>query len=503
MSREAVHEPAAALSRFPSGRAQASDQALPAVVHDVLRAPGDRLDDRTRAFMEPRFGHDFSAVRVHADAEAARSASAVGALAYTVGQHVVFGPGRYAPDALDGRALLAHELVHTIQQANAGTSTLAARARVSEPGDADEREAEAVSARVLGASSPPEDEPCVRCSGAGIQRLGDLTKVPPGLACEVASDSPPAPVDSLLYANDVSALSGPLVAQIATFLTSWRAAGATAPVRVDGYASERGTDEHNWTLSCDRATAVAAELSAPSGGGAGVPAALIRTVAQGETAEFGAEAANRRVTIASSLAAPTPPAPPPACANPGSARTLDLQPIFLRTDPADAAPTGASWTRRLASANVIWGKLGVTFNDLGAIVIDSALKTRGDTVAERASIRALRSGAGVEVFVVDNDLATAGGADTLPTIGAGCGANGNIVMSDRGASDTLLAHELGHILGLDHPGQAPPFNAGDAGTIMEPSGSNTAANPTRNTMVNFGRILCPPATGSICLSPDP
>jgi len=66
----------------------------PPIVHEVLRSPGRPLDAATRAFMEPRFGHDFSKVRVHADAEAAASARAVNALAYTVGNHVVFAAGR-------------------------------------------------------------------------------------------------------------------------------------------------------------------------------------------------------------------------------------------------------------------------------------------------------------------------------------------------------------------------------------------------------------------------
>ena len=60
-------------------------EAVPPIVHDVLRSPGAPLDAQTRAFMEPRFGHDFSRVRVHTDAQAAESARAVNALAYTVG----------------------------------------------------------------------------------------------------------------------------------------------------------------------------------------------------------------------------------------------------------------------------------------------------------------------------------------------------------------------------------------------------------------------------------
>jgi len=66
--------------------------------------------------MESRIGHDFSQVRVHADARAAESAGAVNALAYTVGQDIVFGPGRYAPQTSEGRRLLAHELTHVVQQ---------------------------------------------------------------------------------------------------------------------------------------------------------------------------------------------------------------------------------------------------------------------------------------------------------------------------------------------------------------------------------------------------
>jgi hypothetical protein len=88
----------------------------PPIVHEVLRAPGAPLDAATRAFMEPRFGHDFSRVRVHTDAHAAQSADAVNAFAYTVDRDVVFASGRYAPHTGEGRKLLAHELVHTLQQ---------------------------------------------------------------------------------------------------------------------------------------------------------------------------------------------------------------------------------------------------------------------------------------------------------------------------------------------------------------------------------------------------
>src|SRR2546426_3354502 len=93
-------------------------QAIPAIVGDVLRSAGQPLDARTRDFFESRLGHDFSQVRIHTDGKAAESAQAVRALAYTVGRDIVFGSGQYATASKDGQKLLAHELVHTIQQAD-------------------------------------------------------------------------------------------------------------------------------------------------------------------------------------------------------------------------------------------------------------------------------------------------------------------------------------------------------------------------------------------------
>jgi hypothetical protein len=88
----------------------------PAVVGEALRSPGQPLGAGVRAFMEPRIGHDFSRVRVHTGGLASRSAAAVDALAYTVGNDVVFRDGQYAPGTIEGRKLIAHELTHIVQQ---------------------------------------------------------------------------------------------------------------------------------------------------------------------------------------------------------------------------------------------------------------------------------------------------------------------------------------------------------------------------------------------------
>src|SRR5205085_9063629 len=100
--------------QYPHARDGATE--APPVVNEALSSTGRPLDEPTREFMESRFGHDFSRVRVHTGERAAGSARALNALAYTVGDDVVFGPGRYAPRTDAGRHLLAHELAHTIQQ---------------------------------------------------------------------------------------------------------------------------------------------------------------------------------------------------------------------------------------------------------------------------------------------------------------------------------------------------------------------------------------------------
>jgi hypothetical protein len=103
--------------RVPSGTP--GEFTAPPVVDEVLRSSGQPLDPATRAFMEPRFGHDFSGVRMHTGALAAESTRAVGAHAYTVGNHVVMGADCVAPHLGESRRLMAHELMHVVQQGRA------------------------------------------------------------------------------------------------------------------------------------------------------------------------------------------------------------------------------------------------------------------------------------------------------------------------------------------------------------------------------------------------
>lgn len=146
------------LQRHAAGSAGPS--VAPPIVHEVLHSPGLPLDSQTRAFFEPRFGADFSRVRVYSDARAEESARAVNALAYTVGNRIVFGPAQYSSSTYAGRRLLAHELAHTVQQ-NSWASSTSEPLAVTTPADSAEQEADQAARRAMHG-----DRPQVEHSGA-------------------------------------------------------------------------------------------------------------------------------------------------------------------------------------------------------------------------------------------------------------------------------------------------------------------------------------------------
>ena len=151
------------LRRHAAGHALA---AVPPIVHEVLRSPGQPLDASTRDFMEPRFGHDFSHVRVHADTRAAESTRAVNAHAYTVGQHIAIADATFDPRSQAGRRLLAHELTHVVQQANQASS--AADITIGAASDPFEIEAEHAADQMM--SSSPIHLQGLQLKGATLQR---------------------------------------------------------------------------------------------------------------------------------------------------------------------------------------------------------------------------------------------------------------------------------------------------------------------------------------------
>jgi len=89
-----------------------------------LNGSGQSLSNEVRNFYEPRFGYDFSNVRVHTDSVAAKSTQSINAMAYTSGNNIVFNSGQYSPNTDSGKRLLGHELTHVVQQNSALNNTI-------------------------------------------------------------------------------------------------------------------------------------------------------------------------------------------------------------------------------------------------------------------------------------------------------------------------------------------------------------------------------------------
>jgi hypothetical protein len=146
----------------------------PPLVRSVVQAPGRPLDAGIRTLMEARFRYDFGQVRIHADGAAAESARAVRARAYTLGSQVVFATGQYAPETAEGRQLIAHELVHVVQQGSVSASGLPRE--TGAPGnDRHERAAEAAADRFASGASL---EAQTGVASAGLQRAEDPGPAP-------------------------------------------------------------------------------------------------------------------------------------------------------------------------------------------------------------------------------------------------------------------------------------------------------------------------------------
>ena len=128
--QEGESAPAPAASPSPGRQeeepiqARASDTGTPEVTPDLessinaLKSGGQPLPASSRAFFEPRFGADFSRVRLHTDTNAAQTAQALNARAFTTEKDIVLGSGQYSPGTSSGKHLLAHELTHVLQQRN-------------------------------------------------------------------------------------------------------------------------------------------------------------------------------------------------------------------------------------------------------------------------------------------------------------------------------------------------------------------------------------------------
>jgi outer membrane protein OmpA-like peptidoglycan-associated protein len=235
----------------PLNSAQSSCE-VPPIIHEVLNSPGQLLDPETRTFMESRFGHDFSQVRVHTNTKAAESAKAVNALAYTFGRDLVFQQCHYNPTTAKGRKLLAHELAHVTQQA----SPIVQRTPI--PGD-------------------PSSSPLLSPSLARF--LGSL------VLDNFALDGARLTTQHELQLPE---LAETLVMLLRNY--------PNGIVRITGHADATGSESHNLGLGQDRAEAVRDVLVL-----GGVPETRIITTSAGEEELRGstqrAEPRNRRVEV--------------------------------------------------------------------------------------------------------------------------------------------------------------------------------------------------------------
>ena len=154
----------------PQGPSRTPPAPKVAAAQDAILAHGEPLDAASRALMEPRFGHDFSRVRVHHDGRSAAAARGIDALAYTLGDHLVFAAGAYAPATARGQRTLAHELAHVVQQRNAAHEP-SAEPTLAEPHDRHEREAHDASEQVLRGGNPAGALSAMPVGDVRIQRL--------------------------------------------------------------------------------------------------------------------------------------------------------------------------------------------------------------------------------------------------------------------------------------------------------------------------------------------
>jgi hypothetical protein len=245
--------------------------------------PGQALQPGVQRRLEDGLGADLSGVRVHADAEADGLSRALEAEAFTSGRDVYFRAGAYDPASSDGMRLLAHEAVHTVQQAAgpvAGTPVPGGVA-VSDPGDAFERAAVDQAARL---ASPVAEEgalPAPSPAGPGIpgvlQRAGEETA--PAAAAPAAATDPGAPApagataDAPTPAVDAAKLSGahwpgiadangwkninslddladPFKTNASSFIAAMESAGASVAIETTKRPIERAWLMHSaWTVA--------------------------------------------------------------------------------------------------------------------------------------------------------------------------------------------------------------------------------------------------------------
>lgn len=324
----------------------------------VARPAGAALDAATRTSMEPRFGHDFGAVRVHADARAAEAADRAGARAYTIGSDVVFGAGEYQPQSEPGRRLIAHELAHVVQQARGGDTPDAERraetaaGRIAHGGDISpaalggapvslQAQSKPASQPKEPASEPKEPasqpaEPSSQTKDAGAGKPPDIGhKETIGKTLDSFALDSAALTET--HTKDIDALAFSIA------LHAGMLANPRVTIAISGHTDTSGPDKHNLGLGQDRADAVKGALDKALAG----QKLKAGTIAGETSTSFGEtklriptkdgvkEPRNRRVEIEVTIEALLPPPPTPKIDLTVPPDIVDRPPPGPRRDPKD------------------------------------------------------------------------------------------------------------------------------------------------------------------------
>ncbi len=274
------------------------------IVGRVLSSPGRPLDTPVRAFMEPRLGQDLSQVRVHSDSLSAASAREVSAAAYTVGSHMVFGEGQYNPVSQSGSRLIAHEIIHTLQQRPQSKGRLTGSPmKVSAPSDPGEVEAESAADSVV-SGKLGDRSAFMRPHGPGSGPVMLMRQEAQGSydLAETASPFLARAIGSMVIdgfetgKSDIPAKNISDLKKTASRISTLRRKYSFSRVRVIGHTDAIGKEGDNLGLGQRRADSVSQALE-----GMGVSPDVIDTESKGESelaVKTGrAEPRNRRVEI--------------------------------------------------------------------------------------------------------------------------------------------------------------------------------------------------------------
>ena len=289
--------------------------------------------------MESYFDRDFSGVRTHTDTKSARSAEAINARAYSLGQDIVFGGGAYAPDETEGKKLLAHELFHVTQQTDESTQlpTSPGSLSVGSASDAEEhaadRAAEKMMALEVGDSITNQASSPSQTSTGLVRRkeASERTDTTPGVSVEEARTMGSLTLDGFaIDSADLTSTHQAQINELAERILNLHRQYPGATVTVVGHTDATGSEPHNMELGQQRADAVREALE-----NAGVPSDIIITRSRGEESLLVDtqlyERRNRRVEVIFQPGAPAQPEIQPPTPSPPETEP-ERPPLDLRLD---------------------------------------------------------------------------------------------------------------------------------------------------------------------------